>query len=474
MGSIGESFALFLINIRRRNLKETLAVLLVAVFCLSMFSAFTLKVNAQQASGDYWIARAPLPVALGVEGAATVYGQIYVFGQDAHGNPLTYAYDPNTDSWNAKAPMPTSRTNFGLVACGDLIYAIGGVTGYNANGLAASTGVNEVYDPVSNTWSAKSSMPTNRSEVMAATVDGKIYVMGGRTAGADSTVNVTDIYDPATDSWTTGASMLYPVVLAAVAVVDTNIYVLNGQDEYYHSGSIVPNNNINININQIYDIATNSWSIGQSPAVDTRVAAGVSTTGVYASKRVYVIGGLDSSDSSSVANQIYNPETLSWSLGASFPTSHDYVTDTLAAVNLKDSIYVFGGIAQANEGFYEITEQYIPAGYNGTIIQPVNTAQPTSTPANSATASPSQSLTPSPSIPEFQAWIILVAILIATVPLALSIRKRNPSALRNTPVHRLRGAGDVSTSVGGSNLCSLPLTVGCKVHPLRVPQANRF
>ena len=94
--------------------------------------------------------------------------------------------------------------------------------------------------------------------------------------------------------------------------------------------------------------------------VDTRITACVSTTGEYAPKRVYVIGGLDSSDSPSAANQIYSPDNDSWTIGTSFPTTHDYVTDTLSAVNLNDSIYVFGGIAQANEGFHEITKQYIP------------------------------------------------------------------------------------------------------------------
>lgn len=408
MTIIGKSFALFPINLRRRNLKETLAVLLVAVFCLSMFSAFTPKVNAQHASGDYWIARTSVPVALGVEGAATVNGQIYVFGQDAHGNPLTYAYDPNTDSWNAKTPIPTSRTSFGLVACGDLIYAIGGVTGYNANGLAASTGVNEAYDPVSNTWSTKSSMPTNRSEVQVSSLNGKIYVMGGRTAGASSTVNTTEVYDPTSNSWTTGAEMPYPVTLAATAAIDNNIYVIGGQDEFY-SGP-----DLNIAITQIYNVATNTWSIGQSISQGGWQATGTATTGVNAPMKVYVIGGLDpKSDGPVTANEIYDPNTNSWTSGAPFPTTHDYVTNTLAAVNLNDSIYAFGGISQANEGFYEITEQYIPAGYNGTIIQPINSVQPTSTPANSATAPPSKSVIPSPSIPEFPWMLAIVALLVA-------------------------------------------------------------
>ncbi len=344
MRSIGESFALFLIKISKRNLKEMLAVLLVAVFCLSMFSALTLNVNAQQASGDYWITRAPVPVALGVEGATTGNGQIYVFGQDAHGNPLTYEYNPLTNAWTEKTPIPISRTNFGLVAFENLIYAMGGITGYSANGTDLSTGANEEYNPSTDTWITKASMPTNRSEVEAVTANSKIYVMGGRTAGAYSTVNITEIYNPKTDSWTTGTSMPYPVVAAASATIDNQIFIIGGQDEFNHPNSNIANPSINLAVNQIYNLTTNSWSIGQPIPGGAWQAVGIATNGINAPKRVYVIGGLDSnSESPTSANQIFDPNTNSWTTGTSFPTTDDYVTNTLAAVTLNDSIYVIGG-----------------------------------------------------------------------------------------------------------------------------------
>jgi len=235
-------------------------------------------------------------------------------------------------------------------------------------------------------------------------------------------MNITEIYDPATDSWTRGASMPYPVVGFASATVDNKIYVIGGQDEF--------NKFLNIAVNQIYDTITNSWTTGQSLPLTTLEAVGVATTGVNAPQRVYVIGGyLPNPIAPSAANQVYDPANDNWTSGTPFPTTHDYVTEDLAAVALNDSLYVIGGIAQANEGFYEITEQYIPTDYNGTIIQPITTAQPnstpTNTPSNSATASPIQSLTPSPSVSEFQSWIIPIAILIATLPAALLIKKKN-------------------------------------------------
>ncbi len=402
-----------------------------AIVSILLIMAFSVLIilSPVKASGDYWITRAPIPVAFDVEGAAAANGQIYVIGQ-AGGKSLSYAYDPSFDSWSPKQPMPTYRTSFGLVACGNLIYAIGGVTGYNANGLAASTGTNEVYDPATNTWTTKASMPTNRSEVEAASVNGKIYVIGGRTEGAQSTVNITEIYDPITDSWTSGASMPYPVVLAASAVVDNRICVIGGQDEFLGSkqNPVSPN----VQFNQIYNAASNSWSIGQSIPQGGWQATGSATTGENASKKVYVIGGLDAnSDGLVTANEIYDPATDNWKLGTAFPTTHDYVTNTLAAVNLNDSIYVFGGIAQANEGFYEITEQYIPTDYNGTIIQAIHSAgQQTLTPTISAAPIlPTNTSTPSPNVPEFPA-IIIVPLLICVLSVAalLSHRRTNLEA----------------------------------------------
>ncbi len=375
---------------------------------------FFVIVEPVDASGDYWITRASIPVAFGVEGAATVNGQIYVFGQDGAGKPLTYAYDPSANTWTAKQPMPTFRGAFGIAASENKIYAIGGVTGWDSNGLALSTNANEMYDSSTNTWTTMASMPTNLSQVQVATLNGEIYVTGGKTGGQFSTVNTTEIYDPSTNSWTTIAAMPYPVVGAAIAALDNKIYVIAGQDEYNHP-------NPNISINQIYDSKSGSWSTGAPLPTSAWRIVGASTSGAQAPQRVYVIGGLDGKSGSPLAvNYIYDPAANSWSSGASFPTTHDYVTETLATTNVNDSIYAIGGIAQANEGFYELTEQYIPIDYNGTVLPQQPVSNPTPTPSqNSTPSSPIQSISPTPSIPEFQFWIFPALVLLVSISTAL-------------------------------------------------------
>ncbi len=63
-----------------------------------------------------------------------------------------------------KAPMPTARQSFASTAVNGIIYAIGGL---NSNGTLT---VNEAYDPATNSWSTKASMPTARLWVAAAAI----------------------------------------------------------------------------------------------------------------------------------------------------------------------------------------------------------------------------------------------------------------------------------------------------------------
>jgi kelch-like protein 18 len=87
-----------------------------------------------------------------------------------------------------------------------LIYAIGG-RNFDMPGNGLSTV--EAYDPVTDTWTAMSSMPINL-HAMTATLgpDGKIYVLGGTNSKMDNTAAV-QLYDPRTDRWTQSTPMPY-------------------------------------------------------------------------------------------------------------------------------------------------------------------------------------------------------------------------------------------------------------------------
>ena len=311
---------------------------------------------------DSWERVKPTPIQ-GVHGAAVLNGKIYAVGYTT--NPL-YEYDPATNNWTFKTQVPTFRDYFAIAACQNKIYIIGGRTGSEPlHGDAITCGLNQAYDPATDTWENKASMPTNRNQIEANVVDGKIYVMGGRTAGPDTTVNATEIYDPATDTWTVGAPMIYPVAGFASAVVDDKIYVIGGQDEF------LPR--LNIDNVQIYDTAADTWSLGKSAPVIIWQAAAGATTGVAAPKRIYVMGGSGGFAVGLEQNFVYDPQTDSWATASPLPTAR--YNPTVAVVD--DLLYIMGGGHDMVS--LAVVERYTPIGYGETANSPTPSPLPSAT-----------------------------------------------------------------------------------------------
>ncbi len=298
----------------------------------------------------------------------------------------TEAYDPTTDSWTAKAPMPIPRADFATAVYENKIYVFGGeifssgsppVSAQTSEtpGYYVDTNATEVYDPATNTWTEKTPLPIPSQGLSANTIDGKIYII---TDGYQLdpvyhtywTVKKIEVYDPLTDSWAVAAPMPTGVSGYASAVVDNKIYVISGRN-----GS---DPNFLVNLTQTYDPETNVWSPGAPiPFVVERAGAGT-TTGAVAPQAIYVIGGsvdVASGGGFSVfprnLTQVYFPENDSWSLGASMPTAEDalgvaVVNDTIYAIvgggSLRFAEYVTGGGGSFSFPSAK-NEQYLPLGY---------------------------------------------------------------------------------------------------------------
>jgi hypothetical protein len=259
--------------------------------------------------------------------------------------------------------MPTPRENFATAVSQNRIYCIGGSRGYSPSTGDNLTGVNEVYDPATDTWETKNPMPTPRRVYATVNViDGKIYVIGGYP---NSTLN--EVYDPETDTWTTRTPM--PIGQTDFSgIFKSKIYFFGG---YYDRSK--PPNVYHRMLTQIYDPATDTWSSGTPPPLEFYTAAVGVTTGVMAPQRMYVFSG--------GANQVYNPETDSWVLGTVVPTGRGYFS--VAVVD--DFIYVIGGTSISYEGrplgaggvstYYATVEVYTPFGY-GTVPPEVSVVSP--------------------------------------------------------------------------------------------------
>lgn len=327
-------------------MKKTFVILLVCILSVVSFAILPKSVSSLEVENT-WSTKTSLPkVEEGpVEGAvraAVVDGEIHVIGGSIH-----YVYNPATNNWIAKEPMPTARQYFGVAVYQNKIYTIGGGCWDSGAGWSTSN-VTEVYDPLTDSWETKTAMPTSRMSLYANEVDGKIYLIGGQTGGPNSIVDLNEVYDVATDSWTSMEQSPYAVCAYGSAVVDGKIYLIGGSAS--HSAYV--------SLNQIYDPQTDSWSFGAEMPEAVRHGAAGATTGVLAPKQIYVIGGGPDMRAFNFT-QVYNPESDSWTLGAEMPTTRGW----LAVGVVNDLIYAIGGAPYAMSAFLTTNEQYVPYGY---------------------------------------------------------------------------------------------------------------
>jgi len=236
---------------------------------------------------DSWdTSKAPMPTARGEMGCAEVDGKIYVIGGASSGrlNTTIYSavemYDPVTNTWTARSPMPIRTISPTVSAVNGKIYAIGGI--HYFDDLYGDVTVEE-YDPVTDTWTSKTSKPSRGWGQHSGVLDGKIYVTGGVSAfspasGAEPTAAL-DVYDPISDSWDTSmAPMLTGRYHHATGVVDGIIYAFGG---FRHGGLYPPYNTV-----EQYDSKTNSWT---QKADLPLTLAGVSTA--VLDGKIYLFGG---------------------------------------------------------------------------------------------------------------------------------------------------------------------------------------
>lgn len=348
---------------------ERRAMLIVFLVLCSLLVSLQ-NIASVRAAEDSWSVMEPMSAAKASVGVVVVDGKIYAMGGSYDSNGVE-EYDPLTNTWTTKTPMPTPRIFFGIAVVENKIYVIGG-DGGNWDAGEVLTNVNEVYDPSTDTWETRTSMPTKRLGLSASAVDGKIYLIGGRMGEPTyPEVSTTEVYDPSTDSWTIVEPILTPVSYHVSAVVDKKIYIIGGA--------------VGVTLNQIYDPETDTWSSGAALPIGVDQAAAGVTAGDTATERIYVIGGKQNLDAVNL-NQVYDPETDTWVAGNAMPTARF----GLGVAVVDDSLYAIGG----REGWF---------GF------PVSAANERYTPADF--------------IPEFPSWAILPLLLMSSL-VAMIYRKK--------------------------------------------------
>jgi len=275
-------------------------------------------------TGGIWTTKADMPTGRWQLSTCVVGGKIYAIG----GAGPTYealsaveVYDPATDTWTTKSPMPTARQNLTASVVNGKIYAIGGQssdsTSYRSVEIFSAV---EEYDPVTDTWTAKSPIPTARANHFAHVVNGKIYVFGGAYTAEPHFLPVftIEVYDPATDTWIPKGEFLGGLRDGESSMVGGKIYFFGGLPEPRKVYE--------------YDLATDTWTQKSDMPTARRGLSASALDG-----KIYVFGGFSGSGLTPV--EVYDPAMDTWAIAPDMPTPrfglHSSVVD--------GKIYIIGG-----------------------------------------------------------------------------------------------------------------------------------
>jgi N-acetylneuraminic acid mutarotase len=304
------------------------------LFMISMCLLGTSASGIISYSENTWVNGSQIPQAISGGRAVAVDGKIYVIGVSSDfKKSLNYEYDPATDKWAPKASMPTPRMWFAAAVYQGKIYTIGGYDWNNGNPIVLDS--NEVYDPTVDTWQTKQPMPTARQELDANVISDQIFLIGGLRSsdGPTHAVALNEVYNVSNDSWSAKEPMLYPAASYASAVSSAKIYCMGKSD--FMEGN-------NRFFTQVYDPSNDSWSLGTPMPSSLRGCTACATTGELALRRIYLIGGYPdgSTDYLPVSTvQVYNPENNTWTYGTPMPTARCFLT----VANLDDKLYAMAG-----------------------------------------------------------------------------------------------------------------------------------
>lgn len=247
-------------------------------------------------------------------------------------------YDPATNRWTPVAAPP------GAIAAPFVVLKNGRVVALSLAGTQAY-----VYDPVANIWQSFGGLDGRRDFAAARLPDGRILVSGGRfgTVRTASTL----IFNPGSGQWQAGPVMNVPRMSHfAFALSDGRIVVSHGvPDSLSTSGSA-----------EVYDVATNRWSLAGEV-----IKFSISTTGATCTQLTngsYLVAGGQAAAGNTVLDQvpqgqlnetnaeILDPQTLQWHRATAPATGLVQPRHHHTAVRLLDGrVLVIGGTSAGVE-----------------------------------------------------------------------------------------------------------------------------
>lgn len=225
-------------------------------------------------------------------------------GQRGHGTSTwSNGLSPNESAWVNLADLPI-KVGGNVVAYNSQTGKVYSISGHNNAGSALTSAY--VYDLGVDTWRPIANVPTGRAGALGEFIDGKLYLAGG--SSPQGGVRATNVYDPASNQWHAAAPILAAVSSAASVVLNGKMYVIGGM-RIEQTGTGIPTNLV-----QVYDPASDTWSLGaRYPGIVIGAACGAITG------KIYCAGG--GAAGARTDGYVYDPASDTWSPIADMPLS---------------------------------------------------------------------------------------------------------------------------------------------------------
>ncbi|MCA9258018.1 MAG: fibronectin type III domain-containing protein [Planctomycetales bacterium] len=281
-----------------------------------------------------WSQLTSLPRLRAEHTALEVGGKIYVLGgiySHTQGFCEIDVYDPQTGEWSLAGDMARCRHHFNAVSYADrYILVLGGKTGNDASGVRWA----DRFDTATGEWTQLPALPEVKWGGPAVVAEGRVHLLAGAwdSEGISRSHYSLDLQDFAA-GWRSEPRTLMPTVHSAAAYLDGKIYVMGGEGNHLHPA------NEQFDVVQVYDLATQSWSYGESlPAPRNHMET---STFVYGGE-IWSVAGVDSSLTPRGQSDmfIYNPQLQQWRVYEQALPSK-FVSP--ASLTIGDTLYVLGG-----------------------------------------------------------------------------------------------------------------------------------
>lgn len=242
-------------------------------------------------------------------------------------------------SWDLRADLLQPLSELALAHADGKLYMMGG---YPASRITARTV--QVYDIAADTWALGPLLPMPNNHGMAASVGGKVYLIGGQLQaddppGSNSYVDTVYELDPAVGTWVAKASMPAPRSSGVAVVHDGRIYVAGGRPPHETDFAV-------------YDPAADTWDVLPDLPTPRNHFTGAAIGG-----RIHYVGGrmgLGLGTSMTTVHEVFDPQTETWTTAAPLQPARSGMNGVMA----RGCFHVWGG--EGPQGMFPDHDFYDP------------------------------------------------------------------------------------------------------------------